>query len=190
MARPFFFVATIALFAALGSQISASALSDAAVTGIDLQGGEFRGGDLLRMTVRVSNQGSSTLPPVPVVLAVDKEHYAEWKTPSALAPGAGAEWKLTWKAVRGSHIVVATVDPLNDVVESNEANNSGFISLGVGEEPDPSPWPAALAGLASFLVAATVALAVQRFRAAARRRRYAARRPRGGAEEEGPGASR
>jgi len=182
MARPFLFMAAIALFIALTSHAPAFALPDAAVTGIDLEGRDFHGGDVLHMTVRVSNQGSSPLPPVPVVLAVDDEHQAEWRTPSALAPGAGAEWDLTWRAVRGSHVIVAAVDPLNDVVESNEANNSGFISLGVGEEPGPSPYPAALAGLASFLLAAIAAFGVQRFRSAARRRRYAPRRPRGGTE--------
>ena len=173
-------MAAIALFIALTSHAPAFALPDAAVTGIDLEGWDFRGGDRLHMTVRVSNQGSSPLPPVPVVLAIDDEHQAEWKTPSALAPGAGAEWDLTWRAVRGSHIVLATVDPLNDVAESNEGNNSGFISLGVGEEREPSPRPAALAGLASFLLAAIAAFGVQRFRSAARRSRYARRRPRGG----------
>ena len=186
MARLVLFMAAIALFIALISHAPAFALPDAAVTGIDLEGRDFRGGDVLHMTVRVSNQGSSPLPPVPVVLAVDDEHHAEWKTPSSLAPGAGAEWELTWTAARGSHVVVATVDPLNDVVESNEANNSGFISLGVAEEPEPSPWPAALAGLAAFLLAAIAAFAVQRFRAASRRSRYARRRPRGGTQGDGP----
>ena len=175
-------MAAIALFIGLTSYAPVFALPDAAVTGIDLEGQDFRNGDLLHMAVRVSNQGSSPLPPVLVVLAIDDEHHAEWRTPSALAPGAGAEWELTWTAVRGSHIVVATVDPLNDVVESNEANNSGFISLGVAEEREPSPWPAALAGLAAFLLGAMAAFAVQRFRAAARRSRYAPRRPRGGTQ--------
>jgi len=186
MARLSFLMVAIALFIALTSQAPAFALADAAVTGIDLEGRDFRGGDLLHMTVRVGNQGSSPLPPVPVVLAIDDEHHAEWRTPSALAPGAGAEWEFTWTAVRGSHVVVATVDPLNDVVESNEANNSGFISLGVAEEPEPSPWPAAFAGLAAFLLGAIAAFAVQRFRAAARRSRYAPRRPRGGTEGDEP----
>ena len=186
MARSFLLVAVIALLVALTWQALAFALPDAAVTGIDLEGRDFHGGDMLHMTVRVSNQGSSPLPPVPVVLAIDDEHQAEWRTPSALAPGAGAEWKLTWTAVRGSHVVVATVDPLNDVVESDEGNNSGFISLGVAEEPEPSPWPAALAGFAAFLLAAIAAFGVQRFRAAARRSRYAPRRPRGGTQGDEP----
>ncbi len=154
------------------AQASVLALPDAAITGIDLQGTDLRAGDHLPITVQISNQGTSPLAPVPVVLAIDDRQYAEWKLPSTLAPGAAATWELTWTAVRGPHIVLATVDPLNDVAEPNEANNSGFISLGVGTAPEPSPWPAALAGLGAFLLGALGALAIQRFRRASKRPRY------------------
>jgi len=179
MVRPFASMAMIAFFIALTSHASVFALPDAAVTGIELEGRDLRAGDRLHMRVRVSNQGSSPLPPVPIVLAVDDEQYAEWRLPAALSPGASAAWELTWTAVRGSHVVLAAVDPLNDVVESNEANNSGFISLGVGMEPEPSPWPAALAGFAAFLVAAIAAFGFQHLRKGPKRRQYAGRESRG-----------
>ncbi len=80
-------------------------------------------------------------------------------------------WSVQWLAVRGSHVMLATVDPLNDVAELNEGNNSAFISLGVGEEPEPSPWPAALVGLAAFLLGGGATFLVQRLRPRARSRR-------------------
>lgn len=176
MARQPLFVAAIALFIALNSSALAYALPDAAVTGIDVAGRDFSQGDLLRMTVRIENQGSSSLPPVPVSIAIDGEHLAEWRASSDLAPGARAEWELTWSARRGSYVVSATADPLNDIAESNETNNVGFISIGVAEEPEPSPWPAALAGLSASVAAAVIGFAIQRYRASARRRRYLPRR--------------
>lgn len=180
MARHIAFVGTIALLLTLVWHSPGLALPDAVVIGIDAAGQDFREGDVLKMTVRVKNQGSSPLAPVPVAAAIGDEHRAEWVTPGTLDPGAVVEWEFAWTSVRGSYVVVAAVDPLNDVAESDEANNSGFISLGVAEKPDPSPWPAALAGLGSFLAAAAAGIAIQRYRLARRRRRYVPRRPQGG----------
>ncbi len=144
--------------------VRAFALPDATVTQMRAEGRDYRGGDVVPLEITVANRGDSALAPVPVVLTVDDEPYAEWRIPAMVAPGESIVWSMNWRAARGSHVMLATVDPLNDVAELNEANNSGFISLGVEEEAEPSPWPAALVGFASFLFGVGLALAIQRVR--------------------------
>lgn len=162
--------------------VPALALPDAAIARIDAAGSDLHEGDQVPITVEIVNRGDSPLPPVPVVLNLNEKQYAEWKLPSTLAPGAGATWSLTWPAVRGSVVMLATVDPLNDVIESDESNNSSFISLGVGEARPPSPWPPALAGLGAFLLGLLIAVLFQRLRPRPRPdQRYALRRPARGA---------
>ncbi len=154
------------------------ALPDAAIARIAAAGSDIREGDQVPITIEVVNRGDAPLPPTPVVLSLNDKHYAEWKTPSTLAPRATVTWSLSWSAVRGSVVMLATVDPLNDVIESDESNNSSFISLGVGEVRPPSPWPPALAGLGTFTLGVVIALTFQRLRPKPRpNQQYAARRP-------------
>jgi hypothetical protein len=82
--------------------------------------------------------------------------------------------------------MLATVDPFNDVVESNEANNSGFISLGVGGAPEPSPWPVALAGLGAFILGGAAAFGFQHRRRALSPARYARKPAKGKSGPLGP----
>ena len=157
------FIILLALFSsALPAYTSALALPDAHLLRMTAKGSDFRGGDRVPMTVEVRSAGDVPLPPVPVTLTVDDRPYAEWKLPSDLAPNQTASWTLTWTATRGSHLIVATVDPLNDVSESDETNNSTFINLGAGEAPEPFPWPPVIAGLLSFLVSAGAAVLLRR----------------------------
>jgi hypothetical protein len=116
-----------------------------------------------------------------VVLSIDDEPYAEWKPSASVAPNTSTVWSLTWTAPRGSHLVVAVADPLNDVTESDEANNSAFVNVGVEDAAEPSPWPVALAGLAALLVGFGAALVVNRLRPPPKSgERYAIRRQRRG----------
>ncbi len=154
----------LAVLFAIAPSTCVFALPDATITYVTAEGRDLRGGDKVPLRVMIANRGDSALPRIPVVLAVDEHAYSEWVLPSALAPGDSVIWPLEWSATRGSHLILATADPLNDVPESNEANNSGFISIGVGEEPEPSPWPAALAGLGAFLFGALAAFVAQRLR--------------------------
>lgn len=128
------------------------AAPDAVVAQIAAEATDIEAGQLVPVQVTLANSGSSSLPPVLVVLLIDDQPHAEWKLPAALGPGERVEWPLTWKAERGSHILMAQVDPLNDVAEADERNNSAFLSLGVADQPEPSPWPALLIGLVSLLL--------------------------------------
>lgn len=153
----------IVALTAIGASVS-HALPDAAVLGIEVEGSDFRGGDRVPMEVQLVNRGDAVLPPVPVALTVNDEPYAEWKLPAPLEPNETATWSLHWAAVRGSHLIVATVDPLNDVREANEGNNSAFINVGAGKEPEPSPFPVILVGLTAFAAGAAAAGLFQRMR--------------------------
>jgi len=99
---------------------------------------------------------------VPVALTIDDKPFAEWKLPGFLPSNKIAVWSLTWTAARGSHLIIATVDPLNEILESKEANNSAFINLGVAERENVFPWSALAVGLVFFVIAAAAAFFLRR----------------------------
>jgi len=171
-----------ALIVCLVSSIPAFALPDARLLRIAAEGDDFREGDRVPLHIEVLNAGDAPLPSLPVVLAVDYETYAEWKTPADLAPGDTATWTLTWHATRGIFPFHAVVDPLNELVESDESNNTTFITIGAEQAPEPSPWVAVLAGILSFALAVGAAFLFTRAiliarRGAKRPSRFAPRPP-------------
>ena len=171
-------LAALTLALALPAWASAPALPDAQLLRISAEGGDFRQGDSVPLRIEIQNAGKVPLPPVPVTLTVDYEPYAEWQTPADLPPGPPAPWSLTWNAPRGSFPFVATVDPLNEVLESDETNNTTFINIGAAGPPHPSPQPAKPPGLHS--IALSGAVGVQVYRLVLPRilaRRQARRRP-------------
>jgi hypothetical protein len=170
-----------ALLAIAALASPAVALPDAAVARIAVGGTDLRDGDRVPVEVELANRGDRPLPPVPVVLNIDDEPYAGWKPSAPIAPGKSAIWSLLWSATRGSHLVVAVADPLNDVAESDETNNSAFVNVGVGDAREPSPWPVAIAGIAALLVGFGAAMMANRLRPSAKSgQRYAIRWQRGG----------
>jgi hypothetical protein len=73
-------------------------------------------------------------------------------------------WSSVWIARRGSHLIAATADPLADVAEADETNNSGSVTVAVESAPLPSPWPAVFAGGAGLLVGLAAAALARRLR--------------------------
>jgi subtilase family serine protease len=143
-------------------QTRALALPDAQALRIAVKGGSFYAGDRVPLTIEIRNVGDAALAPIPVTLTVDDEPYAEWKLPADLAPGQTVSWSLTWNATRGSHLLVAAADPLNDIIEADEANNFAFVNIGAGQREQAFPWSAVALGTASFLIAALAAFLVRR----------------------------
>lgn len=158
---------TIGLLAALALSPFTSAptyaLPDAQLLRILAEGGDFREGDRVPLQVEVRNAGDTPLPPLPVTLTVDFQPYTEWQTPPDLPPAQTATWSTTWYATRGSFPFHATVDPFNELRESDETNNTTFINIGAGAAPEPSPWPAITAGLLSFAAAAGLGFLISTF---------------------------
>lgn len=173
-------IAAVGLAMLTAADTAAWSLPDAAIARITLAGEDLRDGDRVPVSVELANRGDSPLPSAPVVLTIDHEPYAEWRPPAQLSPGNTAVWSLVWTAARGSHLVVAAADPLNDVVESDEGNNSMFINVGVAEAREPSAWPALLVGGAGLLFGFAAAALLRKRRPASpppRPRAAATRRP-------------
>jgi hypothetical protein len=132
----------------------ASALPDAQLARISVEGRNFHDGDSVPLTVEIRNGGDEPLPTASVILTLDEKRYAEWQPPDTLAPDQSVAWQLTWTAERGGHVFVATVDPLNDVIESDESNNSAFISVGAGGKRRIIPLSVTLVATLAFIVGA------------------------------------
>ncbi|MFB3882300.1 MAG: CARDB domain-containing protein [Armatimonadota bacterium] len=141
---------------------SAAGLPDAAIARLAVKGANLREGDRVQLEVELANRGDAPLPPAPVILSVDDKPFTEWTPPAVLAPGTSALWSFAWVTQRGSHLIMAAADPLNDVAESDETNNSAFINVGVEEAREASPWPAAATGLGAFLVGFALAAVARR----------------------------
>jgi subtilase family serine protease len=157
-------ILAVGLAAFAAAHAPALALPDAAIARIGIPAESLRDGDQVPISVELANRGDSPLPPAPVVLTIDGEPYAEWKPPAQLPPGDSAVWSSVWIARRGSHLIAATADPLADVAEADETNNSGSVTVAVESAPLPSPWPAVFAGGAGLLVGLAAAALARRLR--------------------------
>ena len=86
-----------------------------------------KGGDAVTFSASVSNPGQASASGVVVRFLADGVQLGSQRTIDLLAAGASASVSSdTWSAARadGQHTVTVVVDPVNTVVESNEANNS------------------------------------------------------------------
>lgn len=157
-------VAVAILVLAASFQEAALALPDARLTSISAEGMDLHEGDRVPLTIQVRNSGDAPLPPVPVSLSIDEVPYSEWRMPGELAPHESVTWELTWVATRGGHLLSATVDPLNDVAESDETNNSTFINVGAAARERSLPLSVPTVGALAFLVGAGAAVLLRRRR--------------------------
>lgn len=100
-------------------------------------------GQAVTFSATIKNQGTAATPAGiihGVLFSVDSTpvSYSDNDT-SSLAAGAtrtltansGPSGVATWAATAGSHTVLATVDDVNRIIESNESNNTGTLSLTV-----------------------------------------------------------
>lgn len=150
--------AVVSLLSAVGLALApwgwaaGGGLPDAHVGQIVVEGRGFAAGDDVPLEVEIRNQGQAPLPRTLVNLTADGAPYAEWTTPRELAPGESVTWKATYRGGRGMHLLVVTADPLNDIVESDQSNNSVFVNLGLEERGLQVTSASILAGLAAFLI--------------------------------------
>lgn len=181
---PLLIVAAAALPARTPAAAGQRELADAELVHISLHGKNLHAGQRVKVSIDVRNAGTAPLPPVPVVLTAGGRPYAEWRLPRELAPGEQVTWGTTFAGARGMHLLVATVDPLDDALEANKGNNSAFINVGVGERKPPFPWVGVAFGALFFLIGLGAG-GLLRLSPKARPRRPRARRPVRPAEAKG-----
>ena len=121
-------------------------------------------GDRVAVKAPVLNGGTAEVLDLPVHLYVDDVFIAETRL-ARLAPGARAEVVLNWTALPGKHVLTVVVDPWNDTLDGDRADNAATLVLDVGTAapiggfaakgiPGPAPLLVLLAALGAALVAA------------------------------------
>jgi uncharacterized repeat protein (TIGR01451 family) len=101
---------------------------DLAVKEITLSPTEPTLGETTMITVAVKNLGDVTAGSCRVTCYID-ETILETKLINAIVPGITATVSFSWTAAGGSHVIKAVADAGEEIVESDENNNTGTYSL-------------------------------------------------------------
>jgi PKD repeat protein len=89
--------------------------------------------DLVEVNVNISNKGNIDAYDLEVVFSADGEPFA---TKRIDVPQNGTNTtSATWSAVLGNHNITVSLDPKNEIVETDETNNTAFIKVGVNDRP-------------------------------------------------------
>jgi subtilase family serine protease len=118
----------VLVFTTLVPDLNITTLSIAPATAIP--------GDNVTITVKVENRGREKATNFKLSLTIDGSQIGSTDI-KELGMGNIASQDFAWKAVLGSHEIVATADPANSVIESNETNNSRSRSIKI-ENPAPA----------------------------------------------------
>ena len=109
-------------------------LPDLTVTRIQSNKNEYADGETGTVTVTVSNQGGKDVTNAKLKLSIGDFH-SEVKQTGAIASGSSVRISFTFTAPevleRREVMVTATADPTNEIVESNETNNTLTSSLAI-----------------------------------------------------------
>ena len=109
-------------------------LPDLTVTRIQSNKNEYADGETGTVTVTVSNQGGKDVTDAKLKLVIGDFH-SEVKQTGAIASGSSVRISFTFTAPevleRREVMVTATADPTNEIIESNEANNTLTSSLAI-----------------------------------------------------------
>lgn len=109
-------------------------LPDLTVTQIHSDKSEYSSGERGVVTVTVKNQGSKAVSGSQLKLAIGS-FYSETKQTGAIAAGQSVQVRFTFVAPETQEQMMATVtataDPTNEILESDETNNTLFASLAI-----------------------------------------------------------
>lgn len=118
----------------IGSFTVYNPIPDLTVTRIQSNKNEYADGETGTVTVTVSNQGGRAVSSSKLKLVIGDFH-SEVKQTGAIASGGSTRITFTFTAPevleRKEVIVTATADPTNEIVESNESNNTLSSSLAI-----------------------------------------------------------
>lgn len=135
---------TVEAIAAIRDSLSAPNLPDLIVTAVSMSPANVAPGQLATFSATVKNQGTAATP-AGVIIGVQFDvdgievSWSDTDTQS-LAPGSsvtltansGPSGNSTWTATSGAHTVLAWVDDVNRIAESDKANNKLSVPLSVG----------------------------------------------------------
>lgn len=133
-------------------------------------------GDRVSVKVPVHNRGLSALTDIPVHLFVDDVFVAEVIL-ATLDAGARVDATFNWTAVEGVHTLTAVVDPYEDTVDADRADNAVSQLATVGDDASASGGVAAGRadtpgiGLVGLLAALAVGVLLTRGNGSRRQRR-------------------
>jgi hypothetical protein len=130
-----------------------SGTPDLIVTGVSWSPANPAAGQAVTFSATIKNQGTGATPNGVihgVLFSVDGT-AVNWSDNNTASLAAGASRTLTanggpggssaWTATAGSHTILANVDDINRIAESNEGNN--ILSSGLTVTSLPSPWQTA-----------------------------------------------
>jgi PKD repeat protein len=90
-------------------------------------------GDNVVITANVNNTGSLNASDLEVAFY---DNGVEFASNRIWVPANGTNvTTANWKAVQGSHVITVELDPVNEIVETNETNNTAFITVAVNDKP-------------------------------------------------------
>jgi hypothetical protein len=110
---------------------------------------DMRAGDKVTFTATIYNAGSEDTGNVDVKWFIDGQFIRSDMISSPLQPGGSRDVSFDWTAYHGEHRVRIDVDPDNNIVEKNEANNSyESDAFYVNDIPNPTETPTSPPGTA------------------------------------------
>ena len=144
--------------------VSSAGTPDLIVTSITSSPANPAAGQAVTFSAVAKNQGTAATPAgtiLGVLFSVDGA-VSNWSDTNTTSLAAGASVTLTanggptsatWSATAGTHTILANVDDVNRITESNESNNTFSTSLTVAA-PDTTP-PSTPAGLTATAVSSS-----------------------------------
>jgi subtilase family serine protease len=130
---------------------------------LTLSSDEIEAGDSIVITSEVFNFGNNSADDVEVVFTVDGDRVGEQVIPHIPVNNSRAA-RVTWIATVGHHIINVTVDPTNQINESNKSNNRASISIDVTPVGSDFPVWIIVVGVAIPLVLALAIMYVMKWR--------------------------
>jgi subtilase family serine protease len=113
---------------------------DLVVDGLTWSPTEALVGDSVVFSVPVKNQGRATAESIHVALYVDGEEIGNHDI-MEIARGETVTKTFNWTALPGSHEISVMLDMDNNVVESNEDNNTAVRTIALPDAPGAGPLP-------------------------------------------------
>lgn len=120
----------------------------------------IRSGSNLQLQGRAQNVGMGPSSKFLLRTIEDGIALGDDQTLGPAMPGQSADFQVAWQATPGRHVINLILDPLDQVRESNEGNNTATITIDVPQVPQFPTWAMILIPIMAVLLGFGVGLAV------------------------------